>query len=190
MHKQMVIKESKTIPVEHWTGQVPEEVKMMQSMNTTKCRAVPELLAYKRYPHVRKHRIYMEFCPYSDLATLNSKYQRFRYLNPRLYAFLFSSNGQRTYFPEPFLWHTFNNLVKVAAAMENGPEYTKWNYQIVHRDLKPANSTSYYSILPDLCLTLTTWLSIPRSRGRGEWIPNVSSRQDRRLGPRRKNQAR
>ena len=138
--KQIVIKESKTIPVERWNGEVPDEVQMMRRMNNTNCQAVPKLIAYKRYMHVRKHRIYMEFCPHSDLATLNLNYKRFRFVNPHLQAIWYSADRERTYLPEPFLWHTFNNLVKVAVAMRYGPDDTTWYYQIVHRDLKPANS--------------------------------------------------
>lgn len=82
--KQIVIKESKTIPVEKWTGEVPEEVKMMRRLNKTGCQAVPKLIAYKRYMHVRKHRIYMEYCPYGDLVTLNVNYKRFRLVDPYL----------------------------------------------------------------------------------------------------------
>ncbi len=88
----MVIKESKTIPVQLW-GEVPEEVKMMRRMEKTDCQAVPKLIAYKRYAHVRKHRIYMEYCPYSDLDVLDINYKRFRFVNPDLQAFLHSPNG-------------------------------------------------------------------------------------------------
>lgn len=84
MSKQIVVKESKTTPVEKWTGEVPEEVKMMRRMNKTDCEAVPDLIAYKRYKHVRKHRIYMEFCPYNDLATLSLNYKRFRFVDPQI----------------------------------------------------------------------------------------------------------
>ena len=140
--KQIVIKESKTVPLKQWTGEVPEEVKMMQRMNNTNCEAVPELIAYRRYMHVRKHRIYMEFCPYSDLEALNLKYKRFRFVKPCFHGFVFIQSF-RAYFPEPFLWHTFKDLVKAAAAMKNGPEDTHWGYQIVHRDLKPGNSQLY-----------------------------------------------
>ena len=85
----MVIKESKTIPVERWTGEVPEEAKMMRRMIKADCQAVPDLIAYKRYVHVRKHRIYMEFCPYGDLATLSLNYERFRFVN-RIFKLLYS----------------------------------------------------------------------------------------------------
>ena len=135
-----MIKESKTVSRETWTGQVPEEVKMMQRMKKTDCKVVPELITYRRYMHVRKHRIYMEFCPYSDLAALNLRYKRFRSVNPCSLGFLLMSKSWRAYFPEPFLWNTFKDLVKAAAAMRNGPKDTNWDYQVVHRDLKPGNS--------------------------------------------------
>ena len=80
--KEIVIKESKTMPIDRWNGQVPEEVKMMRRMNNTDCQSVPDLITYKRYMHVRKHRIYMEYCPYSDLERLNLNYKRFRLVNP------------------------------------------------------------------------------------------------------------
>ncbi|KAM0798993.1 kinase-like domain-containing protein [Usnea florida] len=121
--KQMVIKESNAFHAQEWAREgVPEEVKMMRRMNKTDCPTVPDLIGYKRYVKVRKHRIYMEFCPHGDLEFLNIKYKRFW-----------------TFFPEPFLWYTFYNLVKVAVAMERGPHDSSWGYQIVHRDLKPGN---------------------------------------------------
>ena len=83
-----MIKESKTVSSKEWTGEVPEEVKMMQRMNKTNCEAVPELLAYKRYKHVRKHRIYMEFCPYSDLEALSLRYKRFRFVKACSHGFV------------------------------------------------------------------------------------------------------
>ena len=88
-----MIKESKAESPEKWTGEVPEEVKMMQRMNKTNCDVIPELIAYKRYMHVRKHRIYMEFCPYSDLATLSLRYKRFRFVNSRFHGFISMSKS-------------------------------------------------------------------------------------------------
>ena len=74
----MVIKESSPIRAQAWTNEgVPEEVKMMRRMNKTDCHAVPNLIGYKRYVRVEKHRIYMEFCPHGDLEFLNIKYKRF-----------------------------------------------------------------------------------------------------------------
>ena len=84
----MVVKESKTN--ENWTEKVPDEVLMMRRMNKTGCRAVPDLIGYKRYMHVKKHRIYMEFCPHSDLAMLDLKYKRFRFVSPYLQSFSYS----------------------------------------------------------------------------------------------------
>lgn len=57
---------------------VPNEVKIMAKLNKTRCHAIPRLFNYKRYPHVHKHRVYMEFCPHGDLAVLQSRYARFR----------------------------------------------------------------------------------------------------------------
>lgn len=88
-----MIKESKTESSEKWTGEVPEEVRMMKRMNNTNCEAVPELIAYRRYIHVRKHRIYMEFCPYRDLAALNLRYKRFRLANPCSHGFVLMSKS-------------------------------------------------------------------------------------------------
>ena len=74
----MVVKESKAFHPQEWTREgVPKEVKMMRRMNKTDCQAVPNLIGYKRYVKVRKHRIYMDFCPYGDLQFLNIKYKRF-----------------------------------------------------------------------------------------------------------------
>lgn len=121
---------------------------MMRRMNNTDCQAVPRLIDYKRYMHAKKHRIYMEFCPYSDLATLGLNYKRFRFVNPCSQVFLHPPDKTRAYLPEPFLWYTFNNLVHVAVAMKNGPGDSYWGYQLVHRDLKPANSESFQSDYP------------------------------------------
>lgn len=64
----------------------------------------------------------MEFCPFKDLSELCKRYKRFR-----------------QYLPEPFLWDTFYHLVEAAAAMRDGPEGARWDFEIVHRDLKPGN---------------------------------------------------
>lgn len=97
-----MIKESKAESPEKWTGEVPEEVKMMKRMNNTSCEAVPKLKAYRRYLHVRKHRIYMEFCPYSDLDALNLRYKRFRFVNPCLPASNCCLNHEGPIFPSLF----------------------------------------------------------------------------------------
>ena len=78
----MVIKEE-SHPRDIWNNfsyirAVPREVKIMSKLNKTSCHAIPRLFAYKRYPHVYKHRIYMEHCPFKDLSVLCSRYSRFR----------------------------------------------------------------------------------------------------------------
>lgn len=59
---------------------VPVEVKVMSRLNKTRCHAVPRLFNYKRYPHVYKHRFYMEYCPFQDLSILCKRYGRFRFV--------------------------------------------------------------------------------------------------------------
>ena len=80
--KQMVIKEER-IPKKRWDSHeeargVPPEVKVMSKLNKKHCHAIPRLFNYKRYPLEGKHRIYMEYCPFHDLAVLWSRYNRFR----------------------------------------------------------------------------------------------------------------
>ena len=58
--------------------EVPREVKAMSQMNKAGCYAIPRLFNYKRYPTFRKHRIYMEFCPFKDLSVLCERYRAFR----------------------------------------------------------------------------------------------------------------
>ncbi len=59
---------------------VPSEVKVMSILNKTNCHAIPRLLNYKRYPFERKHRMYMEYCPFRDLSVLCKRYRRFRFV--------------------------------------------------------------------------------------------------------------
>lgn len=59
---------------------VPSEVKIMRKLNKKECHAVPRLFNYKRYAHVYKHRMYMEFCPFKDLSVLCGRYARFRFV--------------------------------------------------------------------------------------------------------------
>ena len=125
---------------------------MMRRMNNTRCHAVPKLIAFKRYVRAKKHRIYMEFCPYSDLTALNVNYKRFRFVSSHPQVPFCPADRSITYFPDQFLWNTLKNLVKVAAAMVRGPKGTRWGYQIVHRDLKPANSKSFQSTLSGFSL--------------------------------------
>ena len=53
----------------------------MSKLNKTRCHAIPRLFGYKRYKHVFKHRIYMEYCPYKDLSVLLRRYSRFRFVH-------------------------------------------------------------------------------------------------------------
>lgn len=82
--KQMVIKEE-SFSVEGWNSEeilrgVRPEVKVMSKLNKKHCHAIPRLFNYKRYPLVRKQRIYMEYCPFKDLLVLQSRYSRFRFV--------------------------------------------------------------------------------------------------------------
>ena len=61
---------------------VPDEIKVMSKLNKAKCHAITRLFNYKRYPHVYKHRMYMEFCPHNDLDRLIKRYSRFRFVVP------------------------------------------------------------------------------------------------------------
>ena len=88
--KQMVVKEESK-KMKDWNEYevargVPREVKVMSELNKANCHAIPRLFKYKRYPHVYKHRIYMEFCPYKDLEVLCSRYSRFKFVLPSIPA--------------------------------------------------------------------------------------------------------
>ena len=65
---------------------VPQEIKVMSKLNKAKCHAITRLFNYKRYPHVYKHRMYMEFCPHNDLNRLIMRYSRFRFVTPGILA--------------------------------------------------------------------------------------------------------
>ena len=67
---------------------VPDEIKVMSKLNKAKCHAITRLYNYRRYPHVYKHRIYMEFCPHNDLDRLIKRYTRFRFVVPGILAVL------------------------------------------------------------------------------------------------------
>ena len=83
----MVVKEE-VYAKEDWTEykEVPNEVKVMSRLNKAKCHALTRLINYKRYPHVYKHRLYLEFCPHNDLDKLIKRYSRFRFVVPGLLA--------------------------------------------------------------------------------------------------------
>ncbi|CZT17809.1 uncharacterized protein RCC_03645 [Ramularia collo-cygni] len=76
-----------------------------------------------------RHKIYMEFCPYGDLAALSDHYKPVMGL--RLDGFV----------PEPFAWCVLENLVKAGLLMRQGDldqPIQGWE-GIVHRDMKPPN---------------------------------------------------
>ena len=80
----MVIKEE-THPRKKWQENesirnVPSEVKIMSILNREECYAIPRLFKYKRYPLDRKHRMYMEYCPFKDLSVLCKRYRKFRFV--------------------------------------------------------------------------------------------------------------
>ena len=62
------------------SSKVPGEVKIMSKLNKARCQAIPRLFNYRRYKHVYKHRMYMEYCPYKDLSVLITRYRRFRFV--------------------------------------------------------------------------------------------------------------
>ena len=68
--------------------QVPREIKVMSKLNKAECHAITRLFNYKRYSHVYKHRMYMEFCPHKDLDTLIKRYSGFRFVVPGILAVL------------------------------------------------------------------------------------------------------
>lgn len=87
---------------------------------------VNKILNWKLVYYRTMHRLYLEYCPFgSGLALVDHE------LRP-----------SRTHAPEPFLWHLFECLAKVAMLMEYGePErnpMSEWE-PIVHRDLKLGN---------------------------------------------------
>ena len=82
----MVVKEE-TYEKKYWKDHedvrdVPAEVKVMSKLNKANCHAITRLIDYKRYPHVYKHRMYMEFCPHNDLDRLIKRYSGFRFVVP------------------------------------------------------------------------------------------------------------
>lgn len=148
----MVIKEE-THTREEWTSikdvkKVPSEVKVMSKLNKIHCYAIPRLFNYKRYPHVYKHRMYMEYCSFNDLAVLCKRYTRFRLVTDDVPVVRFIDQSvDRQYLPEPFLWDTFYHLVEAAVVMRVGLKDDERDLEIVHRDIKPNNSKAFHTQL-------------------------------------------
>ena len=74
----MVVKQIGARKSGKWDANMPAEVRIMKLMNEVNCPSVVRIKAYRRYPLLRIHRIYMEFCPYGDLRKLYKRYRRFR----------------------------------------------------------------------------------------------------------------
>lgn len=88
--------------------------------------------------------MYIEYCPYGDLATIYEHYQ-----------------GIDKPIPEPLLWHIFESLVHVGLIMEQGgitQAKAGWT-QILHRDLKPSNA--FLSLHPQPVPSGDNWAAYP-----------------------------
>ncbi|KAK5137948.1 hypothetical protein LTR08_005744 [Meristemomyces frigidus] len=98
-------------------------------------RLVPNLYSCTVSDPTRTYSLYMEYCPFGDLAGMIRRYTE-----------------ADEYIPEPFLWYVFQTLAEAGIAMERGSQsliasvrrwpadrYGKVDWEIVHRDLKPAN---------------------------------------------------
>jgi serine/threonine protein kinase len=88
--------------------------------------------------------MYIEYCPYGDLAGLHEHYLRID--KP---------------IPEPLLWHIFESLVNVGLLMEQGgitQAKAGWT-QIIHRDLKPQNA--FLDLHPQPVSSGDNWAAYP-----------------------------
>ena len=88
--------------------------------------------------------MYIEYCPYGDLANLHEHHQDID--KP---------------IPEPLLWHIFESLVNVGLLMEQGgitQAKAGWA-QIIHRDLKPSNA--FLSLHPHPVPSGDNWAAYP-----------------------------
>ncbi|KAK5117219.1 hypothetical protein LTR85_008987 [Meristemomyces frigidus] len=96
---------------------------------------VPLLYSSATFNGERTYTMYLEYCPFLDLATIIRRYR---------------SNGDAI--PEPFIWYVFLSLAEAGLAMERGnqsllvappgwpaDQYGRIGWQIIHRDLKPSN---------------------------------------------------
>ncbi len=144
----MVIKES--LPREFWCEEPPVEVDIMEELSAAKCDNILRLLGYRRYRAARKHRLYMEFCPYGDLRRLIKRYRAWRFVNPywviRMERSALIPRARRQYLPEPFLWDAFHGLTQAMLCLRQRNtslpvrELSDRDTEIVHRDVKPDNS--------------------------------------------------
>ena len=63
-----------------WDYNKPQEVEVMELLNKRESPGILEYRAYRRFLTQRRHRIYMEYCPYGDLYDLRKWYKRHRFV--------------------------------------------------------------------------------------------------------------
>ncbi|KAL8733025.1 MAG: hypothetical protein Q9166_002423 [cf. Caloplaca sp. 2 TL-2023] len=104
----------------------PAEVKIMEDLCERPRNGIVRLRGYRRYPKLRAHRLYLDFCKHGDLVDLLNVYR-----------------SQRQYLPEEFIWDVFYHLVSACKVMDEGPSPSRQRYSwcktYVHRDIKPEN---------------------------------------------------
>ncbi|MCJ1398565.1 hypothetical protein MMC11_001765 [Xylographa trunciseda] len=92
----------------------PLEVRIHRRLSALKkdTESILQLKDYCRYMGRKKHRMWLEWAPYSNLDILIQRYQRWR-----------------RYLPEPFLWYLFHKLAKALVILQYGridpPEATR-----------------------------------------------------------------
>ena len=104
---------------------VPLETKLHDVLQGRNCQNIVDFLGCRVYPERGAWRLYLEFCPSSDLSRLLNKY-----------------HAAKRPLPEPFLWYVFLALARACVAMEHVGE--EWRglpneTDIVHLDLKASN---------------------------------------------------
>ncbi|CAK4032535.1 hypothetical protein D0861_03905 [Lecanosticta acicola] len=118
---------------EHWTSQfwnsdftMPNEVSAMYRLRPLRgSENVVRIRNWRMNKPQKRHRIYMEFCPFGSLRDVIVPHRR---------------QGGRP--PVPFAWKFFEDLVVAGILMERGDMHcnTLGNWSLlVHRDLKPDN---------------------------------------------------
>ncbi|KZF22049.1 kinase-like protein [Xylona heveae TC161] len=106
----------------------PYEVIAMEELAQCECPNFVSLMAYRRFKKAKKHRMYLEYCPFGTLKRLIRNY--------RLWGH---------YLPEPFLWKIFAGLANAVSCMEGGQIDDEgnlirmWSDEYIHRDIKPEN---------------------------------------------------
>ncbi|KAL8977578.1 MAG: hypothetical protein Q9205_006646, partial [Flavoplaca limonia] len=102
----------------------PMDVKILEDLRDRANNGSTRLRAYRRYPEIIAHRLYMDFCRHGDLYWLIQRYRH-----------------KKQYLPEEFIWDVFHHLVNAVKAMDAGPSNPKYPEltTFVHRDIKPDN---------------------------------------------------